>query len=467
MIQFFKSSDRVFYCVSYAVFALPLILFYTYFIPAFQVPDESSHFARAYQLAQGEFFPTKQADPSVPGKFTVGGTTDPGIFLAAQKLNYMQFNAAVKLTPEKAAEANAFRWREGEMRDTRNVSVYAPTFYTVPALGVVLGQYFDLSIVESLTLSRLLSGLFAVCLVCISMLILRQGFGFFFVLMLMPMTLAQMASSSQDATCFAAAALCAALFSRLSPELAQRKRRLYFVFSGLLLMTIASARPPYAALALFYLYFAYTFRRQTYFVIECCIAFIAVCLVTVLWALYVTLYVSVPFGLDGANYAQQTLFVLQSPFEWMGVLANSWQQHWDFYLSSFIGIVGHFDTGFPGSYYFFTGLTLCLAFLMSYVSEKIAIFSEMRKRALVPCFIVLATTVAIFLVLYISWSPVRNPIVEGVQGRYFIPAVLFVTLGAANKALTGFSQIVYRCMMLVFAGCTLVITPYVVLTRYY
>jgi uncharacterized membrane protein len=91
----------------------------------------------------------------------------------------------------------------------------------------------------------------------------------------------------------------------------------------------------------------------------------------------------------------------------------------------------------------------------------------MREQALVPCLIVLATIVGIFLVLYISWSPLRHPIIEGPQGRYFIPAVLFLALGASATALTGINQIAYRCVMLAFAAYTLVITPYVVMARYY
>ncbi len=467
MIQFFKSSDRAFYCISYAVFALPLMLFYTFFIPAFQVPDESSHLARAYQLAQGEFFPTKQADPNAPGEFTVGGTTDPGIYLAAQKLTYMQFNAAVKLTPEKAAEANAFRWREGEMRDTRSVSVNAPTFYVIPALGVMVGQYLDWSIVETLTLSRLISGLFCVLLTCLAIFALRRGFGVFFVLLLMPMTLAQMGSSSQDGIGFAVAALCVALLSQLSPELPERKRRVCLAWSVILMITLISARTPNAALSLFYLYFAYIYRARTSLAIECCVAFVVTWLATILWALYVALYVSVPFGLEGANWGDQALFILQSPLDWLSILAESWRQRWDFYISSFIGIVGHLDTPFPNSYYALTGLTLTLAFFMSYLSETGTFFSSLRKQALVPCVIVVGTIVGIFLVLYISWSPLRNPIIEGPQGRYFIPVALFLALGASRKMLTGSSQIVYRSLMLAFAAGTLIITPYVVMARYY
>ena len=449
------------------MFALPLVLFYTFFIPAFQVPDESSHFARAYQIAQGELFPQKQLVPGVPGEYIVGGTTDPAIYLAAEKLTYLQFNHAQKLTPEKAAQANEFKWQGGEMRDTRSVSVNGPTFYAAPALAIMLGQYLNKSVVETLTLTRLISGIFAVLLTCIAILMLRRGFGVFFVLMLMPMSLAQMASSSQDASAFGVAALCVALLSQLNPELSIRKRRIYLISSALLLMTLIAARTPNAALSLFYLYFAYTFRARPLFAVECCIAFVATMLVAALWALYVALYVSVPFGLEGANWGEQALFVLQSPLDWLAIFAESWRQRWHFYVGSFIGAVGHLDTWFPVSYLFLTGCTLCFAFFMSFLSEKATFFSSMLKQALVPGVIVLGTIVGIFLVLYISWSPVKNPIVEGPQGRYFIPVALFLALGTSGKTLAGVSQITYRCIMLAFAVGTLILTPYVVMARYY
>lgn len=467
VIQLSAIPDRVFYSVGYAVFALPLILFYTFFIPPFQVPDESSHFARAYQLTQGEFFPTKQPDPDAPGEYTVGGTVDRGIFLAAEQLTYMQFNYARKFSLQKAVKVEGYKWQQGELQDTRNVSVYAPTFYLVPALGSRLGQYFDMSIVQSLKLSRLLSGLFAVILICIAMLTLRKGHGIFFVILLMPMTLAQLASSSQDASCFAVAALSVAVLSQLNPELSEGKRRMFLLFTVALLVSLASSRPPYLALSLFYLHFAYIYRGQTFFVVECCLAFIAALLATVLWSLYVALYVSVPFGLEGVNSSLQALFVLQSPLEWLGILAESWRQRWDLYLYSFIGIVGHLDTQFPNTYLSLTGVTLFIAFFMSFLSEKGAIFLGIWKQALVPCAIVLVTIVGIFLVLYISWSPLYHPIVEGVQGRYFIPATLFVALGAANHPLSGLGQVVYRCIILAFATGTLIISPFVVMARYY
>jgi uncharacterized membrane protein len=312
-----------------------------------------------------------------------------------------------------------------------------------------------------------MNGFFAFVVSCIALLTLRKGFGVMFVLLLMPMTVAQMASSSQDATCFAIAALCVALLSRLNTEMPRRNRRLCLLWSTLLMITVIAARTPYAALSLFFLYFAYSFRDRPVMVVECCVAFAVTWIGTLSWALYVALYVSVPFGLEGANWGEQARFVLQSPLEWLGILAESWHQRWNLYLSSFIGIVGHLDTKFPNVYLSLTGLTLGLAFFMSYWPEKGTFFRSIREQALVPALIVLATITGIFLVLYISWSPLKNPIIEGPQGRYFIPPALFLALGAAQTAITGKSQLAYRCLMLAFATGTLILTPYVIMERYY
>ncbi|MBK6510643.1 MAG: DUF2142 domain-containing protein [Haliea sp.] len=399
-------------------------------------------------------------------EYTVG-TTDPGIYLAAGKLTYLQFNSAKKYSINKAVEVNRYTWRDGEMRDTRSVSVNAPTFYAIPALGVVLGQYLDKSIVQTLTLSRLINGFFAFVVSCIALLALRRGFGVMFVLLLMPMTVAQMASSSQDATCFAIAALCVALLSRLNTELPRRNRRLCLLWSTLLMITghrrQNPLRCPLAVLPVFCL----LFQRPT---CHCCRMLLGICrdldrhhFVGAL----VALYVSVPFGLEGANWGEQARFVLQSPLEWLGILAESWRQRWDLYLISFIGLVGHLDTKFPNVYLSLAGLTLGLAFFMSYWPERRTFFRSMREQALVPGLIVLATIAGIFLVLYISWSPLKNPIIEGPQGRYFIPPALFLALGAAQTALIGKSQLAYRCLMLAFAAGTLILTPYVIMERYY
>lgn len=79
-----------------------MVVFYACFIPPFQVPDEPSHFARAYQLTHGEFFPTKQEVFNKLGRYTVGGTVDPGIFVAARYYLYLQDKSKVDYAPETA-----------------------------------------------------------------------------------------------------------------------------------------------------------------------------------------------------------------------------------------------------------------------------------------------------------------------------------------------------------------------------
>ena len=43
-------------------------------------------------------------------------------------------------------------------------------------------------------------------------------------------------------------------------------------------------------------------------------------------------------------------------------------------------------------------------------------------------FIAFSVIILIFTSLYVQWTPFRNPVINGVQGRYFIPILLIILL---------------------------------------
>ena len=91
----------------------------------------------------------------------------------------------------------------------------------------------------------------------------------------------------------------------------------------------------------------------------------------------------------------------------------------------------------------------------------------MYKDLLVPGLIILISIVGLCAITYIMWTPLHHPRLEDIQGRYLIPVALFIALGASEKVLKSSSQIFYRCMIWVFALSTSIVTPYVVLNRFY
>ena len=467
MIKLLKSPDRIFYTVSYIIFSLPLIIFLVFKFPAFQVPDEVRHFARAYQVTDGDFFSTKQPNPNKPGQYIVGGLVDPGIYAADAYYSHMQHKREVTIDRVKTDRADKIKWTSGRYYHTPAVSIYPSIHYLIPALGIMLGETLDLGIVSTLKLSRLMNAMFTLLVIGIALFYLKKGHGVIFILLLMPMTISQIASTSQDATCFAAAALCVAMLSQLDFDLPKNKRRMLLLASSLLLVVIGVAKPPWIGMSLFFLYYAFKFRTEKSYLLECSFAFLGSFFAVLVWVLYLAKFVSVPFGVDGIDYREQVLFILQSPFEWLKIFVNSWQQRGFYWSTIFMANLGHLDTPFPYPYYGLTALTLLFSLAWGYLAEKKACLTSMLKNLLGPLIIILVTVVGLGAVIYIMWTPLHHPRLEGIHGRYLIPVALFIALGASIKPLRPRSEIIYRSMLLIFALSTLIVTPYVVLNRFY
>lgn len=467
MRPLFYSPDRWFYTLAYGFIALPLVIFLAIKVPAFQVPDETSHFARAYQISHGEFFPTKRELPNKAGEFTVGGTVDQGIFDAFGGYRYLVFAPDVKVDSEKAKNADSVQWGNDAWQDTRNVSVYPPVHYCVSALGIVIGKSLNMTITETLKLSRLMNGLIAALLIMIALFTLKRGAGIFFVVLMLPMSLSQIASTSQDAICIASAALCVAFISHINDEMTSVQRRVILTVSSILLLVIATARPPYIALALFYLYYAFLYRKHTHLRNGLLVAFMGSLFAVILWSIYVAIFVSLPFGPEGVDYKGQALFILHSPIAWLRIFIESWLQQWDFYAVSFVANLGHLDTSFPSYYYGFAALTLFCAFLAGILNSKRTDNSRFQQEIIIALTIITITVLGIYAALYISWSPLKNPIIEGVQGRYFIPVALFLGLCASRSIVICRRELGCRLIILSFAITTFFITPFVIFNRYY
>lgn len=153
-------------------------------------------------------------------------------------------------------------------------------------------------------------------------------------------------------------------------------------------------------------------------------------LLYLLWILAVKInYAQVPESLFKVGLSQEQIgFVLQNPFRYLSIIVNTFSQMSGFYISSFIGILGSLDTNFPFAFIALMSLFLIITSIAEGESAKIS--GRDRVLFLGTAFFIL---LLIITALYVTWTPlphigmVGNPIVIGVQGRYFIPvAVLFL-----------------------------------------
>ncbi len=115
----------------------------------------------------------------------------------------------------------------------------------------------------------------------------------------------------------------------------------------------------------------------------------------------------------------QLAYLLRDPTAVFRIAAATLRQSGAFYYASFVGILGWLDAGLARSYYQAAGIVLCLCFIAialgrdQFSSET----NAQRCLLLIPVIVAIAL---MFAALYVTWTPVGQLIVEGVQGRYFL-----------------------------------------------
>ncbi len=397
------------FSVLFLLYGLVAIPSMAVLMPPYQVSDEAAHFARADQVSLGHPIGYRSGTQS-------GGIIDSGVGASFSAFYPIILHPEVKTTKAIADRAEAIDWSgEEDFFPFENTSIYPPFFYTLSALGIAAGKAMNMSVVSTLILSRLLNGVAALGLGALAIGLAGPAAPWFFAVLTLPMTLSQMASVSQDALLFPTAALAAGLFIRLLRDDVADLGDLALLC--LLLALISTGRITYAALALLPL----TLGHMP--LIPRLLGAAAIAATAAAWSSLASAFALIQFGLHGADAAGQIRHLLAEPSSILAVAVNTMKYQYDLYLESFVGKLGWLDLRLPESYHRLAWIDLVVALAIS-----AAVFGW-RGRGLAAAttlVALLASVGALFAALYISWTPVGNVIVDGVQGRYFIPLAFFL-----------------------------------------
>ncbi len=449
--------------VVFACCAFPALLFLSVYTPAFQVPDEVHHFMRAYQVYQGEFFPMKELRGD--GNWSVGGMVDKNIMPLDTVYHELKFFSQNKVTSQAQQRASGLDWSGDVFTDTRNVSIYPPFLYMPTSLGIALAKGLGLNIENTLIFCRILQSLCVLGLSFVGLCLSIKGQWWLCLVLLLPMSLGQMASVSQDGFLISLAVLSVALLGRVIDSGSSKKTPHMIYFSALCLWLLATARPPYIALALSFLVVAREHKDIRHVFRAALSSFLLVCGGALLWFWHLSQNVFLKDQrIEGVSYEANIGFILFQPIEWLGFLLRSIVAQWSYYFKTFVGNLGHHDTPFPDLYYMAAFIALCLAGGLTAGTQR-----SLSTNAWAWLTIVFLTILGIFMALFITWTPLHYPYLHGVQGRYFIPVAFFIGLiGAKNHGVLPQALSLWGVRWIKgFALGTLMLTPYVVYVRYY
>ncbi len=384
-------------------------------MPHGQVPDEVNHFLRAFDLSCGHLMSMHLSDGS-------GGDVLP---------------AALLLVADRAAVLD---WTDVREIAFTNTSLYAPVCYIPQAVGIKIARIFTSNVYTIFMAGR--AGAFAASFLLSVYALKKMPFGktALFVVMMLPMTLQEMASMSSDAltNAFAFAFIAAALEFIDSGRRLSRKD---LAVLTALASALALCKLVYVVLiAVFLLIPAKQLgqeERPTKARLNRIILFGVPMALDLVSSLVYRGYVS-SFG-DRVDGAEQAKFILTHPSEIIGLALRETVQRGNVYFRSmtadYMGLLVIRTAGIivpvllvvmvyavtaSGAGRSFAGKTGAA----SGSPDSGAPEGTGGKRGLSASVLLILIAAAGYVLvcasMYVLWTPVGDPSIVGIQGRYFI-----------------------------------------------
>jgi uncharacterized membrane protein len=396
----------------YLVWATPFLLTLSWLTPPFQNPDEVNHYLRAVQIARGELTGYRLSGPNWVSPPNSGGHSDPGVIAASDPFNRLKFHPQQKVAGSDLRSASSTLFGRDEVIGFGNTVIYPPFLYLPSATSVWIGQSWKLPIVATLYLSRAANGAAALLITTLALSLAQRTRGVIAALVMLPMTAALYVSASQDALIISLSVLLVGIVDRIGTERRAASRTelgVIFIVASL----VGMARPPYGAIMFLPLAVSIGSSRRELSVVIGIGACIAV------WTIFSTKMAGV--DMNDANAGVQMMYIFHHPLD---VAPLAWRTLTEFsrnYFHEFIGVLGWLDTELPKWFVRGAGVALTASFLGVCASTP-------GPRPWLPFMVAVAASSMVFGTQYLVWTRPLAPLVDGVQGRYFIPLAPLVAL---------------------------------------
>ncbi len=399
----------------YLAIVAPVIVFLALARAPLGAPDEWAHVARAAQVADGVMLTA-----------VVDGIPQGNVH---ENLRHLQLMIAGQHRFQPLSQwrplYDHMPWGETAIHGF-NQAVYFPIAYLPQALSLLIAGWAGLGILDSLVLGSLITGFACVGLGFAAVRLSPVAKIPMVVLLSLPMTLFLSASFSSDGLMMGLAALLAAAVARLwmmdDPRQAYPVT-LLAVGAALLLAPAKLVYTPPAAAALAILMFHPRADGRYRVAVGGSAALVAV--VAAGWHII--------SNAGDANYgpgdaARQLAFTLENPLAVLSAFAVTLRDYTKDYLEHIVGVLGWLDGKLQPWLYG----TLMTVFGVAVAGEVLGARPTHRLPWWLAAGLVGAVAVCvggIFFSIYLIWTPPETAaVIEGVQGRYFLPLLPLLLL---------------------------------------
>lgn len=394
-------------------FLIPIGMLYTIFMLPSQIPDELGHLWRAYEVSEGNFISSKEV------------STVPRELVYHQKgyvETYQEFNEALSTTTDynDRVEVNS------------TFKAYLFFLYMFSAVGFFIARVFHLNILLGCYLACLMN--FIVFLISTYYAIKMLPFGKWSIIsiLFMPMFLHQATSTSADCIINCLALLTISFITHLlfkESKITKKEKVIFFVLCILLSLS-KYVYLPLIGMSLLLVFSKNMDKKEKIRLFS--ITFIAAIVFVILYFMFDRTYENPHKGYmeqNHVNMQEQAKQVLLHPIHYIKTLGTTLYVRGQSYVDTMVGsALGWLNISVP------------YPIIMTYIVVMVAsCFIEKNKVAFatkqkVFCMLVAVGTIVLVITgLYLHWTGVGADIVEGVQGRYFIPVMFLIALCVGKK----------------------------------
>jgi uncharacterized membrane protein len=389
----------------FVVFVLILGIAYMIVLPAESAPDEVRHIISAYNVSNA----------------LLGGpeAEEALVYFRAEDLNGL-YGSYPNNQAYISMYTNFFHPSQNTeyVLSRRDFIIQTPFWTYLPqALGICLGRIFNCNGIITIQLGRLFSLLFFMGVTYYSIKIIPFGKMILFAVSLLPMTLELAASYSYDGMVIALAFLFIALMCRLifTKESLSIKD---IVFPTIVFSLLAPHKYVYIWLAMLSLLLPrekYKATREKWISVGILLGTMTIVLLALKGGqpLYTPGYATIQY---------RTLsYCLHNVKEIIDIFCNTVMQRSSYYLSTMVGmLLGWLDMYMPQEVLVLSILNLFMATIQTDSDNTVTVKT---RHHLVFFMCVLGVFLLTLTAMLLTWTPSWSMVIEGVQGRYFLPVL--------------------------------------------
>jgi uncharacterized membrane protein len=411
--------------------ALIFGLLYVFIIPPFQMPDEDNHFKKAFMVSKFTFLPEVNAGGQTGNHF-------PKSIIDFENSNkYMVGNMNAKYNYNKFYYDFALpKDYSDKIFLSYSTSKTTPLLYFPQATAMLLTKVimFDPQLITPATYlyaGRIGNLLFFIICAYFAIRIIPFYKRLMMMVCLMPMTITLASSLSYDGMIIGISLLFISIILNyaFNDEIKYITKKEIIILSLLSVVLIELKQVYFPLIGLYFFIPREKFTNTKKYYINFVYIFFIGIITHIIWMLLSK--INIAAAGDSEKYIQDQLnYVLGHPIEYLMVIIRTFDQFHFFYINSFIGNLGWLDTNFP---YIFILMYSIFLFILAITDINLDIKIGYRKK-MISLFLFISIVILIETVLYLIWTSIPAiggigyKVVTGVQGRYFIPAVLLLCI---------------------------------------